>query len=153
MQCLKTNWWTLAAGVLGAWLLFQPASARAGTFDNSSLSGPFGFQLNKFGTCPNIVTVTGLLIFNGTGGVTGTFSQYASDRGGTGPKTSPGTVSGTYTFDPNGNGTGTMSLTSPKVGTFAFVLDSTSTSAERIELINTSSHSWTCAMSGYAIQQ
>jgi hypothetical protein len=151
MQRLKTNWWTLAAGVLGAWLLFQPASARAGTFDNSSLSGPFGLQLNKFGTCPNIVTVVGLLNFDGTGGVTGSFNQYTSDRGGTGPKTSSGNILGIYTVNPDG--TGTMSLTSPKIGTFAFVLDSTATSAERIELINTSSHSWTCAMSGYAIQQ
>jgi hypothetical protein len=152
MRRLAMKGLTVAVGLLCAWL-FQPASARAGAFDNSSLSGPFGFQLNKFGTCPNIVVVAGLLNFDGSGGVTGSFSQYASDRGGTGPKALSGTVSGTYAFDVSGNGMGTISLVAPKIGTFAFVLDSTATLAKRIEAINTSSHSWTCAMSGYATQQ
>ncbi|HVA40819.1 MAG TPA: hypothetical protein VNF49_09150 [Candidatus Binataceae bacterium] len=151
MQRLATSWWAVAAGLLCAWLLFQPGTARAATFGNSSLSGPFGLQLNKFGTCPNLVVVVGVFNFDGSSAVTGRFSQYASDRGGAGPKASSGSVLGTYSV--NSDGTGTMSLTSPKVGTFAFVIDSTSTSAERIELISTSSASWTCAMSGYAIQQ
>ena len=151
MRELATRWWAVAAGLLCAWLLFQPAPARAATFSNPSLSGPFGFQLNKFGTCQNIVVVAGLLNFDGSSGVTGSFSQYASNRGGAGPKASSGSIFGTYAV--NSDGTGTMNLTSPKVGTFAFSIDSTSTSAERIELINTSGGSWSCAMSGYAIQQ
>ncbi len=151
MHRLEPRWWTLATGLLCAWLLFQPVPARATTFGNSSLSGSFGFQLNKFGTCQNIVVVAGVLNFDGSSGVTGSFSQYASNRGGVGPKASSGSVLGTYAV--NSDGTGTMNLTSPKVGTFAFAIDSTATSAERIELISTSSNSWTCAMSGCAIQQ
>jgi hypothetical protein len=115
--------------------------------------GSFRLSAQQVRTCPNIVVVAGLLNFDGSGGVTGSFSQYASDRGGRGPKALSGTVSGTYAFDVSGNGMGTISLVAPKIGTFAFVLDSTATLARRIELINTSSHSWTCAMSGYAIQQ
>jgi hypothetical protein len=146
--------WMVAAGLLCTCFLFQPVPASAGTFSNSSLSGSFGFQLNKFGTCPNIAVATGLFNFDGLtpGGVTGTATQYDSDKGGTGPKVlAAKLVSGSYNVATDG--TGTISLTSPQTLSFAFVIDSTSTSAERIELINTSSHSWTCAMSGYAIQQ
>ncbi|HVB81047.1 MAG TPA: hypothetical protein VNE82_14005 [Candidatus Binataceae bacterium] len=149
MQRLATKGLAVAVGLLCAWVILLPAPAAA--FDNSSISGSYAFQFNKFGTCPNLVVVVGVLDFDGSGGVTGSFSQYASDRGGMGPKHSSGSVLGTYTV--SSNGMGTMSLTSPKVGTLAFSIDSTSTSAERIEMINTSSNSWSCAMSGYAIQQ
>ena len=88
--------------------------------------------------------------FDGAGNVTASFKQYASNKGGAGPKVSSGTASGTYNV--NTDGTGTINLTT--IGqTFAFAIDSTATSAERIELINTSSKSWSCALSGYAIQQ
>jgi hypothetical protein len=36
-------------GCACAWLLLRPAPAAA--FDNTSLSGSYAFEFNKFGTC------------------------------------------------------------------------------------------------------
>ena len=149
MKRFVSGCWMVVGGLLCASIVLLAAPARAATFSNSNLSGPFGFQLNKFGTCPNIVAVEGLLDFNAAGGVTVSFEQFSSNSGGTGPKVSSGTMSGIYNV--NSDGTGTMSFTHGPA--FAFTIDSTGTSAERIELISTSIKAWSCAQSGYAIQQ
>jgi len=138
----------VAAGLLCAWALLLPAPAAA--FDSSSISGSYAFQFNKFGTCPNLQTIVGLFTFDGAGNVSGKFTQYSSNKGGAGPKVSTGTATGTYTVNPDG--TGRINLTSPTV-TFAFTIDSTATSAQRLELILLSLGSSSCAQSGYAIQQ
>jgi hypothetical protein len=153
MRRLATMW--LAAGAMFcASMLLQPAPARAGTFDVGSLSGNFGFQLNKFGWCNNIVTSVGLLNFDGSGNVSASFTNYYSNKAGNGPKVKTGSASGTYTFNVNGDGTGEIDFSAPDNRTFAFVIDSTgSTGMERIEIIATKSQSSRCAMSGYAIQQ
>jgi hypothetical protein len=150
MNQLAKRWYGLTAALICAWLVMRPAPAAA--YDNTSLSGTYGFQFNKFGTCPNIEVTVGVFNFNaGTGTVSGSFRQFDSDKGGTGPKASSGSASGTYTVNPNG--TGTINFTLPETVTFAFAIDSTATAAQRMELINLSLHSWTCAQSGYAIQQ
>lgn len=149
MQRLALKWWTLATGLLCAWTLLLPTPAAA--FDNSSISGSYAFQFNKFGTCPNLQAIVGLFTFDGAGNVSGKLTQYSSNKGGTGPKVSTGTATGTYTV--NSDGTGGINLTSPDTVTFAFTIDSTATSAQRLELILLSLHSSNCAESGYAIQQ
>ncbi len=56
------------------------------------------------------MVVVGLFDFDGAAGtVTASFKQYASNKGGTGPKVSSGAASGTYTV--NADGTGTINLT------------------------------------------
>ena len=149
MRRLTKNLVSLLVGLLCAWVLFEPVPARA--FDNTTLSGPYGFEFNKFGTCPNIEVTVGLFNFDGSGNVTGSFRQYDSNKNGSGPKTSSGTASGTYTV--NSNGTGTINFASPETVKFAFSIDSTATAAKRLELINLSLSVWSCAESGYAIQQ
>jgi len=149
MQRLAPKWWTLATGLLCAWVLLMPAPAAA--FDNSSISGNYAFQFNKFGTCPNLEVIVGLFTFDGGGNVSGKFTQYSSNKGGAGPKVSTGTATGTYTV--NSDGTGRIHLTSPDTVAFAFAIDSTATSAQRLELILLSLGSSSCAQSGYAIQQ
>jgi hypothetical protein len=148
MRRLTAVWWMMVAGLL-CWALFQPARpALAASFTDASLSGSFAFQFNKFGTCPNIAVIVGVFDFNGAGNVTGSFKQFNSDKV---PKVSSDSASGTYTV--NSDGTGLIELTSPATTTFAFSIDSTATSAERIELINLTLGSLSCAESGYAIQQ
>lgn len=149
MHRLEPKWWTMATGLLCAWVLLLPAPAAA--FDVTSISGNYAFQFNKFGTCPNLSVIVGLFTFDGAGNVSGTFTQYSSNKGGTGPKVSTGTATGTYTV--NSDGTGRINLTSPNTVTFAFTIDSTATPAQRLELILLSLHSNSCAQSGYAIQQ
>src|SRR6185437_9016865 len=149
MQRLARRWLTVAAGLLCAWALLLPAPAAA--FDNSSVSGSYAFQFNKFGTCPNLQAIVGLFTFDGTGNVNGKFTQYSSNKGGAGPKVSTGTATGTYSV--NSDGTGRINFTSPDTVTFAFTIDSTATPAQRLELILLSLHSSGCAESGYAIQQ
>ena len=141
--------WAVVAGLLCALMLCQPAAGAA--FDVTSLSGNYSFEFNKFGTCPNIEVVVGVFSFDGSGNVTGSFTQYDSNKNGAGPKTSTGTASGTYTV--NLNGTGAINFTAPETATFAFAIDSAATPAQRLELINTSLGVWRCAQSGYAIQQ
>jgi hypothetical protein len=128
--------------------MVQPRPALAVSFTDATLSGSFAFQFNKFGTCPNIAAVVGVFDFNGAGNVTASFKQFNSNHV---PKVSSGSASGTYTV--NSNGTGLINLTSPTTLTFAFSIDSTATSAERVELINLTLGSSSCAESGYAIQQ
>jgi hypothetical protein len=149
MQQLAMKWLAVAAGVLCAWVLLLSAPALA--FDNSNVSGSYAFQLNKFGTCPNQSVIVGLFTFDGAGNASGKFTNYSSNKGGTGPKVSTGTATGTYTV--NSDGTGTINFTSPDTVTLAFTIDSAATSAQRLELILLSLHSWSCAESGYAIQQ
>jgi hypothetical protein len=149
MQQLAKSSWAVTVGVLCAWLLLRPAPAAA--FDNTSLSGSYAFEFNKFGTCPNIEVTVGVFSFDGSGNVTGTFRQYDSNKNGKGTKVSSGSASGTYTV--NSNGTGTINFTSPEAVRFAFSIDSTATSAPRMELINLSLGSLSCAESGYAIEQ
>jgi hypothetical protein len=146
MRRLTATWWMVVV-LLCAWTMFQTRLALA-AFNDTSLSGSFAFQFNKFGTCPNISVVVGVFDFNGAGGVTGNFEQYSSNHV---PKVSSGGASGTYTV--NSNGTGVIDLTSPATTTFAFAIDSTATSAKRIEFINLILGSLSCAESGYAIQQ
>jgi hypothetical protein len=154
MRRLATRWLAVAAGLLCAWTAFRPAPASAVTFGAGSLTGNYGFEFNKFGTCPNMEAVVGVFSFDGAGNVSATFSQFDSDKGGTGPKAKTGqTATGTYTFDPSNNGTGILKFTSPETAKFAFAIDSTATSAQRLELINLTLGSWTCAESGYAILQ
>jgi hypothetical protein len=146
----------LAAGAMFcASMLFQPSPAQAvAGFGVGSLNGSYAFQLNKFGWCNNIVTSVGLFDFDGSGGVTASFTNYYSNKAGNGPKVKTGSASGTYQFNVNGDGSGEIDFTAPDNRTFTFVIDSTgSTGAERIELIDSSLHSPRCAMSGYAIQQ
>ncbi len=153
MRRIANGWWVAIAGLLLAWIGFQPAPAAA-AFSSASLSGNYAFEFNKFGTCPNMEVVVGVFTFDGAGNVSATFSQFDSDKGGTGPKAKTGqTATGTYTFDPSNNGSGIMKFTSPETIKFAFAVDSTATSAQRLELINLNLGSWTCAESGYAIQQ
>lgn len=148
-QLARNSYVAAVAGLLCAWLVMRPAPAAA--YDNTSLSGTYAFEFNKFGTCPNIEVTVGVFSFDGAGTVTGSFRQYDSDKNGAGPKASSGSASGTYTVNPNG--TGTINFTSPETVNFAFAINSTATSAQRMELINLSLHAWTCAESGYAIQQ
>jgi hypothetical protein len=92
-----------------------------------------------------------LFAFDGAGNASGKFTNYSSNQEGAGPKVSTGTATGTYTV--NSEGTGKINFTSPDTVTFAFTIDSTATSAQRLELILLSLHSFSCAESGYAIQQ
>jgi hypothetical protein len=147
-QLAKSSY-AIAAGLVCAWLVLRPAPAAA--FDNASLSGSYAFEFNKFGTCPNLEVTVGVFNFDGSGTATGSFRQYDSNKVGRGPKASSGTASRTYTVKPDG--TGTINFTSPETTTFAFAINSTATSAQRMELINLSLHSWSCAENGYAIQQ
>lgn len=139
----------MAAGLFCAWALLQPAPAAA--FDVSNISGSYAFQFNKFGTCPNLEVKVGLFTFDGAGNVSGTFTNYSSNKMGAGPKVSTGTATGTYTV--NSDGTGSIHFTTPNTVTFAFAIDSTATLAERLELVTLSLGSKGCAQSGYAIQQ
>jgi len=148
-QLAKSSWAAAVVGVLCAWLLLHPAPAAA--FDNTSLSGTYAFEFNKIWTCPNIEVTVGVFSFDGSGNVAGTFRQYDSNKNGKGTKVSSGSASGTYTV--NSNGTGTIDFTSPETVRFAFSIDSTATSAPRMELINLSLGSLNCAESGYAIEQ
>src|SRR5439155_1830933 len=63
----------------------------------------------------------------------GKFTNYSSNQEGAGPKVSTGTATATYTV--NSDGTGKINFTSPDTVTFAFTIDSTATSAQRLELI------------------
>jgi hypothetical protein len=143
------RWLAMAAGLLCAWVLLLSAPAAA--FDNSSISGSYAFQLNKFGTCSNLSVLVGLFTFDGAGNASGKFTSYSSNKGGAGPKVSTGTATGTYTV--NTDGTGRINLTSPNTVKFAFAIDSTAAAAQRLEMILLSLHSSSCAESGYAIQQ
>jgi hypothetical protein len=116
MQQLATRWLPVAAGLLCAWVLLLPAPAAA--FDNSRISGSYAFQLNKFGTCPNLAAIVGLFTFDGAGNASGKFTNYSSNQEGAGPKVSTGTATGTYTV--NSDGTGKINFTSPDTVTFAF---------------------------------
>ncbi|HVB79863.1 MAG TPA: hypothetical protein VNE82_07935 [Candidatus Binataceae bacterium] len=149
MRQLAKGSYAIAGGLLCAWLVLRPAPAAA--FDNTSLSGSYAFEFNKFGTCPNLEVTVGVFSFDGSGTVSGSFRQYDSNKNGAGPKASSGTASGTYTV--HADGTGTINFTSPETTTFAFAIDSTGTSAPRMELINLSLNAKSCADSGYAIQQ
>jgi hypothetical protein len=140
----------VAVALICAWVVMRPAPAAA--FDKTSLSGTYGFQFNKFGTCLNIQAAVGVFDFDGLGGVSASFTKYNSYKWSKhGPKVDTGTASGTYIV--NSDGTGTIYFTSPDTVTFAFAIDSSATSAQRLEFINISMHSPSCAASGFAIQQ
>jgi hypothetical protein len=70
--------------------------------------------------------------FDGSGNVTGTFNNMTATRTVRVPSF-VGSASGTYTV--NSNGTGTINFTSPEAVRFLSI-DSTATSAPRMELIN-----------------
>jgi hypothetical protein len=127
-------------------ITYRPASSAG--FSNSSLSGSYGFQFNKFGTCPNVEVVIGVFNFDGAGNVTGSFTKYDSNKQ---PKVSTGSASGTYAV--NSDGTGHINFASPDSVNFGFVIDASATTAQRLELIVKSLPSTSCAESGYAIQQ
>jgi hypothetical protein len=144
------RWMGVVVALICAWVVMRPAPAAA--FDIGSLSGSYAFQFNKFGTCQNIQAAVGVFSFDGAGNVSASFTKYNSYKWSTrGPKINSGTASGTYTV--NSDGTGTINFTSPDTVTFAFAIDSTAAAAQRLEFINISMHSPTCAASGFAIQQ
>src|SRR5215831_9935918 len=94
-------------------------------------SGSFGFQLNTWvgPDGPEPIAIIGVLNFDGAGKVTGSFTQVFAQQS-SGQITAPGTVTGTYSSDPDGTGTMNLAATIGPVtgqvlnfdGTFAMVI-------------------------------
>ena len=80
-----------------------------------SLQGSYGFQLNN---SPIPACTVGFTTFDGAGNVTVSFVSVGVGRDASQPPVSSGTVTGTYSVNPDGSGT----INLPAAGSFAFVV-------------------------------
>jgi len=123
--------------------------AQAATFSNASLKGTYSF-LNSLTTAnlgTNQFAMVGVLAFNGTGNVTGSFTSISS----TTPQT--GTLSGTYSVMSNGTGTMTVTFTPGGTAKFAITLNSTTAGVSHgVQLLRTDDTN-NEILSGTAVQQ
>jgi hypothetical protein len=92
-----------AVGLVVMMVAIVPVQA-AKPLSESSLAGSYGFRMTKFGTCPNIAAVVGILAFDGAGNVGGGATAYQSNPGGAGVTVVVVTLQGTYSVNADGTG-------------------------------------------------
>jgi hypothetical protein len=92
--------------------------AMAGTVTSQTLpSGPFGFVMNSTFSDPATqggAAMLGLMNFNGSGQVNGSYTFEEGSVGNGSPATFPGTFTGTYSSSPDGTGTVSIMLSNPQ---------------------------------------
>lgn len=119
-------------GVLIIVTIALALSAEATTYSKASLKGSYSFLTNLWTANPstNQFAMIGVLSFNGTGTVTGSYTSISLGVFQT------GTLGGTYTV--NSNGTGTIAFTAGSTAQFAITLDSTAAGvAHGVQLLQT----------------
>jgi hypothetical protein len=122
----------MQVGVLIFVTIALALSAQAATFSNASLKGSYSFLTNLWtaNTSTNQFAMVGVLILNGAGTVTGSYTSLSLQTFQT------GTLVGTYTV--NSNGTGTITFTTGSTAQFAITLDSTTAKvAHGVQLLQT----------------
>lgn len=131
-----------AAGLIATASSAKPAQQPA--YNNASLNGPYEVLLVTWTSVQNVTNVgyLGILTFNGSGGVTGSFTIS------TGGITTNDTYSGTYSV--SRNGTGTLSVTDSTNNTLAlaFVID-----ASELKFVQTNPNGDTAVTNGTGIAQ
>src|SRR5262249_42199026 len=98
---------SVSCGGGGGPTVFPPPSVRAAAFSNGSLSGGYSFADSGETLAPGSIKFAevGVLVFDGTGGLKG---NAAMNDGGT---ICTATVTGTYSVNPDGSGSATLSQT------------------------------------------
>jgi len=137
----------MRVGVLLLATIVPGLSAQAAGFGNASLKGSYSFLVDRWtaDASTDQFAMVGLMQFNGTGVVTGTYTSISAST------VETGALGGTYSVSPNG--TGTISLTSGSTAQFAITLNSTVAGVPHgIQLLQTNDNS-NEVISGTAVLQ
>ena len=119
-DCVRRFTWMFSLSVL---LLCNSAQGQT-----TSLSGPYGFLVNAASFMRpnnNGTGVLGMLNFDGAGNVTGSYTFEQGLKGPNKPTQNiAGSLTGTYSINPDGTGTTTLNLDAGLTVTFAMVIGS-----------------------------
>lgn len=137
----KQLWVSIFVGVALA------LSAQAATYSKTNLKGSYSFLTNLItaNSGTNQFAMVGVLTFDGSGNVTGSYTSISLDTVAT------GTLSGTYTV--NANGMGTLTFTSGSTAQFAITLTSVSAKVARLVQLLQTNDSNNEIISGTAVLQ